>query len=99
MRITGSSAFMAPWNTIEAVFQRMSRQPVGVRLCSSITPRLELSTTSPPICRRPLGSSPSSASAVVVLPQPDSPARPSASPRRSVKLAPSTIGTVFPASR
>ena len=43
--------------------------------------------------RRPLGSRPSSASAVVVLPQPDSPASPSASPRRSVKLTPSTIGT------
>ena len=44
--------------------------------------------------RSPLGSRPSSASAVVVLPQPDSPASPSASPRRSGKLTPSTIGTM-----
>ena len=82
IRMTGSSAFMAPWKTIEAVLQRTSRQPVGVRRCSSITPRVEFSVISPRVRRSPLGSSPSSASAVVVLPQPDSPASPSASPRR-----------------
>ena len=94
MRMTGSSAFIAPWKTIETVAQRRSRQPVGVRRCSSMTPRLELSVISPRMRRSPLGRSPSSASAVVVLPQPDSPASPSASPRRNEKLTPSTIGTI-----
>ncbi len=73
---------MAPWKTIETVRQRRSRQPVGVRRCSSITPRSERSVISPAVRRSPLGSRPSSASAVVVLPHPDSPASPSASPRR-----------------
>ena len=90
---------MAPWKTIETVCQRISRQPLGVRRCRCITPRVEFSVISPPTRLRPLGSSPSSASAVVVLPQPDSPASPSASPRRSEKLTPSTIGTIAPASR
>ena len=74
-------------------------QPLGVRRCRCIPPRDEFRLISPPVRRRPLGSRPSSASAVVVLPQPDSPARPSASPRRSEKLTPSTIGTTLPASR
>ena len=43
--------------------------------------------------QRPARSSCSTASAVVVLPQPDSPARPSASPRRSSNETPVTIST------
>ena len=45
-----------------------------------------------PLCSSEGGSSFISASAVVVLPQPDSPASPSASPGSSVMSTPSTIG-------
>ena len=45
----------------------------------------------PPLRTTFVGSSPSSASAVVVLPQPDSPARPSASPRRTWNETSSTM--------
>ena len=95
-RMTGSSAFIAPWKTIDTVFQRMSRQPRSVRRWTCITPRVELTSIVPSARCRFCGSRPSSASAVVVLPQPDSPASPSASPRRSWKLTPSISRTSAP---
>ncbi len=52
------------------------------------------SFTEPPTTFAFAGSSRSSESAVVVLPQPDSPAMPSASPSCSSKLTPSTALTV-----
>ena len=95
-RSTGSSAFIAPWKTIDTVFQRMSRRPRSVRRWTCITPRVELTSIVPSARYRFWGSRPSSESAVVVLPQPDSPARPSASPRRSWKVTPSISLTSRP---
>ena len=84
---------MAPWNTSEISVQRRSRMPRSVRFCRCTTPLAVCRSTVPEICRRPGASSFRIASAVVVLPQPDSPARPSASPRCSSKETPETIST------
>ena len=46
-RITGSSAFIAPWKTIETVFQRRSRSPRSVRRWTCITPLDEAMSTVP----------------------------------------------------
>ncbi len=95
-RCTGSSEFIAPWNTIETVFQRRSRRPRSVRRWTCITPRVELMSMVPLARYRFVGRSPRIESAVVVLPHPDSPARPSASPRRSWKLTSSISRTSLP---
>ena len=46
-RITGSSAFIAPWKTIDTVFQRRSRRPRSVRRWTCMIPRVEAMSTVP----------------------------------------------------
>ena len=73
---TGLRAFIAPWKIIEISFQRIFDMPYSVRLV-----RLRPSKRMSPETMRPFsGRSLSTASAAVVLPQPDSPARPRLSP-------------------
>ncbi len=78
---TGLSAFIAPWKMMLISFQRILLMPYSVRLA-----RLRPSKRTSPETMRPFsGSSLSRLSAAVVLPQPDSPARPRLSPGATVK--------------
>ena len=91
---TGFSAFIAPWNTIAMSTQR----------CGRIEDSPPASTSTPSSSTRPAalalgGRSPMIASAVVVLPQPDSPTSPSRSPRSSVKPTPCTAWSSPPSWR
>ena len=82
---------MAPWNTMLMSVQRLRRE----RASSSSAVRSSPSKVTEPLAMRPFsGSSRRMASAVVVLPQPDSPTRPTASPASTSKLMPSTARTV-----
>ena len=85
---TGLSACIAPWNTIEASVQRIARSEPGLIVSTS----LPLSRTSP-VTSVPGGSSRSIAAAIVDLPHPDSPARPSTSPLATSRSIPRTAGT------
>ena len=69
---------MAPWNTIASRAQRTAR----ISRASSVIRSSPSNMTWPATTWPPGGSSRSIASAVVVLPEPDSPTRPIVSPRR-----------------
>jgi hypothetical protein len=87
---TGLSEVCGSCSTMEMRRPRMSRISAGVR-SRIFSPS---SRTSPLMVRAPpLGSRRITDSAVTLLPQPDSPTRPSTSPRRRVKLTPSTALT------
>ena len=87
---TGLSEVCGSCSTMEMRRPRISRISAGVRSRMFSPP----SSTSPLMVRAPpLGSSRISDSAVRLLPQPDSPTRPSTSPRFSEKLTPSTAFT------
>ena len=87
---TGLSEVCGSCSTIEMRRPRISRISAGVR-SRMFSPS---SSTSPLMVRAPpFGSRRISDSAVRLLPQPDSPTRPSTSPRRSEKLTPSTAFT------
>src|SRR5213594_411744 len=81
---------MAPWNTIDISFHRIARmESSGTGTRSRPSKQME------PRTMRPLyGRSRMRARAVVVFPQPLSPARPIASPRSTSKEAPSTACTM-----
>ena len=82
---------MAPWKTIAMPFQRTSR-----RMASSDSDAMSLPSKQicPPTTRPFLGSRRISASARLLLPLPDSPTIPSASPpRSSANEIPSTAWT------
>ena len=79
---------MAPWNTTAASVQRTARSRPG-RMVSTSSP----SSSTVPVVLVPGGSSRSTAAAMVDLPQPDSPARPSVSPWSRVRSTPRTAGT------
>ena len=91
---TGLSAFIAPWKTIARSTQR----------CGRIVSSPPASMSSPSSRIRPAalafgGSRPIAASAVVVLPQPDSPTRPSRSPASMDSEMPWTACNSPPSSR
>ena len=89
-RWTGLSAFIAPWKTMLISRQRYRRSWSSVLGTRSMPNSLMLL----PLRMRAFGGrSRTSDSAVVVLPQPDSPASPSASPSLRRKLTPSTALT------
>ena len=95
-RMTGSSAFVAPWKTIDTVRQRRSRMPRSVRRWMCMIPREERRSISPVVRSQAARQQAHQRErAVVVLPQPDSPARPSASPRRSWNETSSTMRTTL----
>ncbi len=74
--LTGFSAFIAPWKMMLISFQRILLMPNSVRLARFL-PSKRIS----PLTMRPFsGRSLSRERAAVVLPQPDSPARPRLSP-------------------
>ena len=85
-RWTGLRAFIAPWKMIEISRQRYRWRAFSDRVCRSIPNSRTLPATTSALD----GRSRRSESAVVVLPQPDSPAIPRASPSSSVKLTSST---------
>src|SRR6185437_5806214 len=85
---TGFSECMAPWKMIDA----------PAHLTARSLPQLIFSTSSPsirisPVTLAEVGSSRSMDAAIVDLPQPDSPARPSVCPVSTVRLTPRTAGT------
>lgn len=87
-RCTALRECIAPWKTMEAPAQRTART----------RPHFMVSTSSPsrrisPVTRVPAGSSRSSVSARVDLPQPDSPAMPSFWPAFTVRFTPRTAAT------
>ena len=86
---TGFRAFMAPWKMIEMSFQRILLMPYSVRLARFLPSK----RISPETTRPFSGSSLRMARAAVVLPQPDSPARPRLRPCSTMKLTPSTALT------
>ncbi len=87
--LTGFSAFIAPWKMMLISLQRILLMPNSVRLA-----RFLPSKRTSPLTMRPFsGSSLSRLSAAVVLPQPDSPARPRLSPGLSTKLTSCTALT------
>jgi hypothetical protein len=91
--LTGSREFIAPWNTSETWRQRTTCMPASVRRSTLIGSSASGGrNVIVPAVVKVGGSSFISASAVVVFPQPDSPASPSASPASSVRSTPSTIG-------
>ena len=75
--MTGSSAFDAPWKTIDTVRQRRSRMPRSLRRWMCIDPArgVEVDLALRALERRAAAGRAAPAR-VVVLPQPDSPARP-----------------------
>ena len=88
IRLTGFSVCSAPWKTIASSVQRTARNRSG----ASVSTSSPLSSTSP-VTSVPCGSRRRSAPATVDLPQPDSPAMPSVSPRSRSKSTPRTAGT------
>src|SRR5436853_2550192 len=89
-RWTGFREFMAPWKMIEISFHRTARMAGSDR-----STRSRPSNAMEPRTIRPLkGRRRMSARAVVVFPQPLSPARPIASPRSRANEAPSTAWTI-----
>src|SRR3989454_4709068 len=89
-RLTGLRAFIAPWKTIAMCFQRILRSSDSLIVARSFTEyRMWPSTIRPS-----LGSSRMIDSAVVVLPQPLSPASPTLSPFSSFHETSSTARTV-----
>src|SRR6266480_393252 len=89
-RCTGFREFMAPWNTIDISFHRIARmESSGTATRSRPSKEMEPRTIRPLYGRRRMR-----ARAVVVFPQPLSPARPIASPRSTSKEAPSTACTM-----
>src|SRR5687767_14175171 len=89
MRSTGLSVIIGSWNTIAM------RAPRTLRISfSGSWTRSEPSNRIRPPTTRPGGSTrPRIEKPVTVLPQPDSPTRPSTSPGRTSKLTPSTART------
>src|SRR6185503_16322680 len=89
MRSTGLSVIIGSWNTIAMRAPRMRR------ISSSLSFRRSVpSKKIRPPTMRPGGSTrPRIENPVTVLPQPDSPTRPSTSPGRTSKLTPSTART------
>jgi len=87
--VTGLSAFMALWKTILTRLQRKRRSVSGSMARTSCPAK----RTSPPAMRAGGLSKRVTALAMVLLPQPDSPARPSTSPLRISKETPSTART------
>ena len=83
--LTGSKAFIAPWKTIEMSFHRCGRIVASPPARMSSPLRIIL-----PAALAVGGKSPIIARIAVVLPQPDSPTRPSRSPGSSSKLMPWT---------
>ena len=92
MRCTGLSECMAPWNTIDAPAQRTARS----RPQLMVEDVLAVEQHAAGHGRASPGSSRSSARARVDLPEPDSPATPSFSPRPRVRSTPRTAGTSPP---
>ena len=86
MFITGLSAFMALWKTIEAFSQRNCCNCFGDRALISCPSN----STWPPLIRPGALIRRMIAWATVLLPQPDSPARPNTSPWRMENETPST---------
>ena len=88
-RMTGLSAFIALWKTIETLRQRNRRRSSALFPTRS-SPRKR---TLPPTTRAGGRRIWRTAFATVVLPQPDSPARPTISPARISRSTPSTART------
>ncbi len=82
----GSSATIGSWPIIATVVPRSRARSFSGSLAKSCPSRLIRSAVVAPGD----GTSPRIASAVMVLPQPDSPTRPSTSPRRALRLTRST---------
>ena len=82
---TGFSAFIAPWNTTATRRHRRSRIARSSSPISSVP-----SSTIDPVIVADSGSSWGIASAAVVLPHPDSPARPNTSPASRLRSTPPT---------
>ena len=88
-RITGLSEFITPWGIREMREKRTSRSSSSDSASNSSSPRLIR-----PASIRPGGRiSRIRAKAVVDLPEPDSPAKPSRSPERNSNSTPSTART------
>ncbi len=87
--VTGFRAFIAPWKIIEISFQRTFCMPYSVRLARFLPSKRISPETILPFAGRSLRIE----SAAVVLPQPDSPARPRLSPGSTQKLTFSTART------
>jgi hypothetical protein len=85
-RITGLRAFIALWNTIET-FRHRKRRMSSSLLPTRSSPR---KTMLPPEIRPGGRRIRITAFAMVVLPQPDSPASPRISPSWTVRSTPST---------
>ncbi len=89
--ISGSSEVIESWKTIAIRRPRTSRRSLRLAFTSE-TPPSEIS----PSTMRPFrGSSPSSASAIAVFPEPDSPTMPTASPA-SISNDTSRTATIRP---
>ena len=88
--ITGLSAFIALWKTIETLRQR-KRRSASSFLCVMSSPRKRIVPSAMPAGGRRICMS---AFATVLLPHPDSPASPSTSPAPIVRSMPSTARTV-----
>ena len=86
-RFTGLSACIAPWKTIEAPVHRTARNRPGF-----IDRTSSPSSSKVPSIFVLAGSSRSTAPAIVDLPQPDSPARPTTSPFFTFRFTPRTAG-------
>ena len=87
---TGFSAVIGFWNTRPAWVPRTSR----ILSSSSASRFTPLSSTEPDSIRPGGATSRSTDMAVTLLPEPDSPTRPSVSPRPTVNDTPSTAVTV-----
>ena len=83
---TGFSAVCGSWRIIDILWPRI-RRTSGIRIRTTSSPS---SRMRPPTMRAASGSNRSSESAVMLLPDPDSPTSPSVSPSRIWKLTPST---------
>ena len=90
----GSSACIAPWNTMAASVQRTARRRPGL-MVKTFSP----SRSTSPSTFVPCGSSLSTAAARLDFPQPDSPASPSVSPGMQREAHPADRGDVAVAAR
>src|SRR5688572_16660044 len=86
MRSTGLSVIIGSWNTIEICAPRTLR----ISSSGSVTRSLPPKRMRPPTMRPGGSTRPRMEKPVTVLPQPDSPTRPSTSPGFTAKLTPST---------
>ena len=94
IRCTGFIACIAPWKTIDPAVQRTARSFPGVSSRMSFP-----SSSIRPVIFVFAGSRRRIAPAIVDLPQPDSPAKPSTSPRSTSRSTPRTAGTSPPVVR